>query len=334
MNYFVLDVETANPNYASICQIGLIEVRDGQILDSRSILLDPEDFFDPFNVSIHGITDDMVTGSPTFRDVYSDLSSRLVDQITIHHGPFDRVAFSRASARYGLQPIMANWLDNQSVVRRTWPDFARSGYGLKNLCRHFDLTFSHHDALEDARVTEQIFRRSLAESGTTASDWLARSRRPIASQTGSAERTGDPNGRFHGQTILFTGDIGLSRTEAEEIARKVGFNTAASMTKKVNLLVVGIQDINRLAGHNKSSKQRKAEELQRAGHDVQIISDSDFWAMMPPTLRPAPAVPKIPSTPRKNPRSEDLVIEVSLESLFTDDELEEMFGSLLNDEST
>jgi len=31
MNYFVLDVETANPNYASICQIGIIEVRDGHV---------------------------------------------------------------------------------------------------------------------------------------------------------------------------------------------------------------------------------------------------------------------------------------------------------------
>lgn len=331
MNYFVLDVETANPNYASICQIGIIEVRGGQVLNSHSILLDPEDFFDPFNVSIHGITEEQVRGAPTFRDVHADLSSKLVDQIAIHHGPFDRVAFSRASERYGLQPISTNWLDNQSVVRRAWPDFARSGYGLKNLCRHFDLTFSHHDALEDARVTERIFRRALTESGTSASDWLARSRRPIAAQAGSVDRAGDPNGRFHGQTILFTGDIGIPRTEAEAIARRVGFDSASSMTKKVNLLVVGMQDANRLAGYDKSSKQRKAEDLQRAGHEVQIVSDADFWAMISKSIQPTRQASRAPRPARQ---SGEMVIEISLESLFTDDELEEMFGSLLDEGAT
>ncbi len=330
MNYFVLDVETANPNYASICQIGIIEVRDGHVVDSSSILLDPEDFFDPFNVSIHGITEEMVRDAPTFRDIYAALSARLVEQIAIHHGPFDRVAFSRASERYGLQPIMANWLDNQSVARRAWPDFARSGYGLKNLCRHFDLTFSHHDALEDARVTEQIFRRALVESGTSASDWLSRSRRPIASLTGSVDKTGDPNGRFHGQTILFTGDIGIPRTEAEAIAKRIGFDIAASATKKVSLLVVGMQDAGRLAGYEKSSKQRKAEELQQAGHDIQIVSDADFWAMIPKSMQPTRQASRAPSPARQ---SGEMAIEISLESLFTDDELEEMFGSLLDDES-
>lgn len=332
MNYFVLDVETANPNYASICQIGIIEVRDGHVVDSTSILLDPEEFFDPFNVSIHGITEERIRGAPTFQDVYADLSAKLLNQIAIHHGPFDRVAFSRASERYGLPPISTNWLDNQSVVRRAWPDFSRSGYGLKKLCRHFGLTFSHHDALEDARVTELIFRRALAETETSATDWLTRARRPIAPQVGTVDRAGDPNGRFFGQTILFTGDIGIARPEAEAIARKVGFNTAGSMSKKVDLLVVGMQDMSRLAGHDKSSKQRKAEELQASGHDIQIVSDDDFWAMMPPAIRPVPVKPKVPQTLRRIPKNHDLIVEVSLDSLFSDEELFDMFGDLFDED--
>ena len=62
MDYFVLDVETANPNYASICQVGIIEVRGGEVVGSTSTMIDPQDHFDPFNISIHGITQESVKG--------------------------------------------------------------------------------------------------------------------------------------------------------------------------------------------------------------------------------------------------------------------------------
>ncbi|KQY12629.1 exonuclease domain-containing protein [Rhizobium sp. Root482] len=327
MDYIVLDVETANPNYASICQVGLIDVRGGHVVDTQSILINPEDFFDPFNISIHGITEERVRGAPTFRDVHADLLSRLGQRVAIHHGPFDRVAFTRASDKYGLQPLLPIWLDNQSVVRRTWPDFARSGYGLKNLCRHFDFAFSHHDALEDARVTELIFRRALAESGTTLPDWLVRSKLPISAAT--VGQAGNPQGRFHGQTIVFTGDMGVPRSEAAGIAAKLGFDVLESVNKKVTLLVVGLQDLSRLAGYEKSSKQRKAETLREAGHDIEIVSDSDFWAMIPSSMRP----PQRPVRQAQTARgTKHLAVEISLESLFSDAELEEMFGVLLNDE--
>ena len=329
MDYFVLDVETANPSYASICQIGIIEVRGGRVVDERSIFVDPSEIFDPFNVSLHGISEDRVKGAPTFADVYADLSSRLSEQIAVHHGPFDRVAFSRASEKYGLPPITTNWLDNQSIVRSAWPVFARRGYSLKNLCHHFGLAFSHHDALEDARVTEHIFRRALAESGTSPTDWISRARRRIGSDAGGKQRSGDPTGRFHGQTILFTGNIGLPRPEAEKIAKRVGFDIAESISRKVSILVVGMQDLNRLAGFDKSSKQRKAEALLKAGHDIQIVSDADFWAMIPRSMQPA-----LESNPLARPvrQARSLIIDLSIENLFSDDEIKEMFGSVYDEE--
>ena len=50
-----IDVETANADRASICQIGIVHVRDGEIEDQWQTLINPEDWFDPWNVSIHGI---------------------------------------------------------------------------------------------------------------------------------------------------------------------------------------------------------------------------------------------------------------------------------------
>lgn len=48
------------------------------------------------------------------------------------------------------------------------------------------------------------------------------------------------------------------------------------MTKKTTLLVVGDTDVGRLAGHDKSSKHRKAEDLVAAGFPIRIIRETDF----------------------------------------------------------
>lgn len=48
------------------------------------------------------------------------------------------------------------------------------------------------------------------------------------------------------------------------------------LTKKTAILVVGDQDIKRLAGHKKSSKHRKAENLISNGQPIRIIRETDF----------------------------------------------------------
>ena len=45
-------------------------------------------------------------------------------------------------------------------------------------------------------------------------------------------------------------------------------------------LVVGDQDLNVLAGHTKSSKHRKAEDMQSAGHPIRIIGESSFKSLV------------------------------------------------------
>ena len=60
------------------------------------------------------------------------------------------------------------------------------------------------------------------------------------------------------------------------MAAKVGCDVAASVTKKITMLVVGTQDKSKLNGYEKSSKHRKTEALIEKGVDVQILSERDF----------------------------------------------------------
>ena len=63
--YFAYDIETANYDYSTICQIGLVKFEEGQVVESWDFLINPqtEDFM---FTGIHGITYDMVENKPTF----------------------------------------------------------------------------------------------------------------------------------------------------------------------------------------------------------------------------------------------------------------------------
>jgi DNA polymerase-3 subunit epsilon len=52
------------------------------------------------------------------------------------------------------------------------------------------------------------------------------------------------------------------------------------VNKKTTLLVVGDQDISRLAGHDKSSKHRKAGDLIGEGQNIRILGESDFLRLL------------------------------------------------------
>ena len=67
-------METANADMASICQIGIAKYADGMLVEEWKSYVDPEDYFDGINVSIHGIDESVVKGAPTFSALINKLS--------------------------------------------------------------------------------------------------------------------------------------------------------------------------------------------------------------------------------------------------------------------
>ena len=98
--FVTLDVETANADLGSICQLGVVRFTEGQISDSWQSLVDPDDYFDPMNISIHGINEESVKGAPQFPGVIELLRELLDDRVVVTHGAFDKLAVSRACDRY------------------------------------------------------------------------------------------------------------------------------------------------------------------------------------------------------------------------------------------
>ena len=280
-----IDVETANADRASICQIGIIHVRNGIITEQWQTLVNPEDWFDPWNVEIHGIDEDDVKDSPTLPDVHSELRSRLHGAVLVSHTAFDRVACERAMTRYKLDQLEVTWLDSARIARRAWPErYGRAGYGLKSIAMDLDISFQHHDAREDARAAAEIVLRACAATETDIAGWLRRVDRPIfpssRSAAASAKREGNAEGTLYGETVVFTGALRIPRHEAADMAATAGCDVANAVSKKITMLVVGTQNKSQLNGYEKSSKHRKAEALVEKGADIQILSESDFRDLM------------------------------------------------------
>ncbi len=85
---------------------------------------------------------------------------------------------------------------------------------------------------------------------------------------------------LYGNVLVFTGALSIPRQEAATAAAAAGCEVATSVTKHTTLLVVGDQDIRKLAGADKSSKHRKAEELMAKGQLIRIVGESDFGQLI------------------------------------------------------
>ncbi|MFA5308873.1 MAG: exonuclease domain-containing protein [Dehalococcoidales bacterium] len=283
MNFISIDVETANADMSSICQIGIAEFKDGVFVKGWKSYVNPEDYFDQMNISIHGIDEITVTEAPRFPDITEIISEYFISHICVCHTHFDRVSIIKAFEKYEIEPPVIKWLDSALVARRTWEQFAYKGYGLKNICDFIGYNFTHHDAFEDAKASGHIMIAAIEKTGLDIESWLKRVRQPIniskSSDSHHIKMNGNPDGPLYGEVMVFTGALSIHRNEAVIMAANLGCQVENSVTKRTTLLVAGDQDIKKLAGQEKSTKHRKAEELMLQGQQIRILKESDFKAL-------------------------------------------------------
>lgn len=331
LTFNAIDVETANANRTSICQIGIVHVRDGMITDHWQSLVNPSAWFDPLNVSIHGINESDVKNSPSFSDIREELD-RLNESILISHTSFDRVSIERALREHDLDPFRVTWLDSARIVRRAWPEqYGKSGWGLKNVATDLGIVFNHHDALEDARAAAEVVLRACTATDTGIADWLHLVDRPIFPPSDSAAVSrleANPDGSLYGETILFTGELSISRKEASARAAQAGCNVVGNASKKVTILVVGTQDESKLKGYEKSSNHRKIEALIGKGVGIDVLSEADFYELL--GIRESEIMSSAKSPPRSAKKKRrgveaGIVFELGQGSTFEDDEHEQEY---------
>ncbi len=289
VRFVALDVETANADAASICQIGIALVDASGAMETHSFFVDPRDTFAPFNTRLHGISAATVAGCPDFAEVFEPLYPFLNRHPLVQHSTFDQRAIDAACRTYRLMEPELDWHNSVQAARTAWPELrGNGGHGLGSLKTHLGLDFQHHDAAEDAKAAAQVVLLAEQKTGANFFDGSFQKVRVAAGAAPrqakraggyfpkSVAREGNPRGAMYGHAACFSGDLSMSREEAARLAAEAGVTVKASVSRKVSMLVVGSYDLSGGADGYLSTKHRRAVELIEQGHSLQILSEDEF----------------------------------------------------------
>ncbi|AJS57615.1 3'-5' exonuclease [Paenibacillus sp. IHBB 10380] len=162
MDFVAIDFETANANRSSACALGLVEVQGGIITSEQVWLIDPEQHFDYRNIQIHGITESMVSGMPTFHELWPTIEPLLQGkQIVAHNASFDmsvlRYCLDKSLIDYPTFQYFCTYLLSKKMLQ------GMPSYKLNVIAEYYDIPLNHHDALDDARASATILLKLLEQ---------------------------------------------------------------------------------------------------------------------------------------------------------------------------
>lgn len=299
--FVAIDFETANAFRGSPCSIGLVYVEGGRISKESHFLCrppgvwGPEDF-DPFNISIHGITFEMVEHEAPFADLWKEIYGTFGELPLVAHN----AAFDLGVIRNALECVDEPWTPLRYtcslVLSRKMLDLP--SYGLAYVADELQIPLTeHHDALADARACAQIVQSLVKQSEVkdleglleklrvswghlTADGWRGSTSKAATKMSLPAPRAeASPDHFLFGKSVVISGALpyGITRETAWERIAYYGGTPQKSVTKTTTLLVIGDLDPTRLVGESgMSSKMRKAFDLQDKGQPIEVISGGDF----------------------------------------------------------
>lgn len=91
----------------------------------------------------------------------------------------------------------------------------------------------------------------------------------------------DPAGPFYGKTVVFTGDLSLTREAAAEAVSALGASVKSGVSKATDFLVVGRQDAALVGAKGHSSKELKAQQLNEQGKaSITVLDEPAFLALL------------------------------------------------------
>ncbi|GHT20059.1 DNA polymerase III subunit epsilon [Bacteroidia bacterium] len=157
-DFAAIDFETANYNPSSICSVGVVIVRDGQIAEKIYRLIRPEpEWYSYWNTQVHGLTAEDTQNAPIFSDVWAEIAPKIAAlPLVAHNSPFDEGCLRAAHRVYQMDypdyEFHCTCRASRKVFGKTLPNHklptvaAHCGYDLHN----------HHYALADAEACAAI----------------------------------------------------------------------------------------------------------------------------------------------------------------------------------
>ena len=162
-NFAAIDFETANQQRTSICSVGIVIVRNGEIVDSYYSLIKPEpEYYSYWNTRVHGLTMEDTMNARVFPEVWAEIDPKIEGlPLVAHNSPFDEGCLKSVFQMYQMDYPDYEFHCTCRASRRKLGSLLPN-HQLQTVAAFcgYDLT-QHHNALADAEACAWIARKLL-----------------------------------------------------------------------------------------------------------------------------------------------------------------------------
>lgn len=275
INFVAIDVETATSK-GGICQIGIVEVKEGLIVKEKSFLISPpRNEYELKNIRIHGITPEMTASCyilPAFWDEILEMTNNKV--LVGHNIAFDISQLDKDCHTYSL-----DFLDPARTECTCW---LHGRAKLLDVCDHYGIDIhNHHDALDDARASALCYLNYLKAG--IKKPVVEKKQRPkkmfenlaVSHDTlmKDLDSVTNKDTIFYDKKVVVTGVFSRypKREDLAQLMKSYGADINTCISKKTDIVVVGSA-----CG---SSKLSKVAELRDAGYEIRLIEEAELYSI-------------------------------------------------------
>lgn len=153
--FVAIDFEYASDNKGTVCSVGIVTFKDGEIKDEFfSLIKPPSNEYGKYQMQKHKITPSDTINSPLFSEVYPEIKKRISGKEVVAHGAFhtDKPCLEQAMKMSGIvDELNISWQCTQTIC----------GAGLEVVCMVCDIELNHHQALSDAYCAGLVYLKYL-----------------------------------------------------------------------------------------------------------------------------------------------------------------------------
>lgn len=158
-DYTVIDLETTgfSPAYCKIIELSAIKVRNDEIVETFSELINPCEKVNYFITNLTGISNEMLIDKRRIEEALNDYLDFIGDDILLGHNVNFDISFIRENAKCYLDRSFNNkYVDTMYISRRLYSN--ERHHRLIDLINRFDLgTYQEHRGLSDCMYTYKAY---------------------------------------------------------------------------------------------------------------------------------------------------------------------------------
>ncbi|ATH08799.1 DNA polymerase III subunit epsilon [Halobacteriovorax marinus] len=158
LEFCVFDLETTGGNHKSdkIIEIGLVKIKNFEVIDQKNYLIQPEIKIPEFIQKLTSIKEEDVKDSPVIEDVIDEILKFMGDSILVaHNTSFDVPFFNSVLKRLGKPQLKNKSLCTNLMTKYLIPNLMNSN--LNYMSKIFGIKHKKaHRALDDALATAEL----------------------------------------------------------------------------------------------------------------------------------------------------------------------------------